>query len=129
MLGTVGGPLISDVIDIGVMLDLVDLDDDSLLTIISGLEEADPTTSTEVGRKLKILNTFLARSYERHLPALASGRPGFALQQEFALYPTAEARKRSRKIKKEKKDRGSKRTLPMNVEMSLRALSKEGQQV
>jgi len=129
LLGTVGGPLISDVIDIGVMLDLVDLDDDSLLTIISGLEEADPTTSTEVGRKLKILNTFLARAYERHLPALASGRPGFALQQEFALYPTAEARKRSRKIKKEKKIRGSKRTLPMNIEMSLRALSKEGQQV
>ena len=47
----------------------------------------------------------------------------------MALYPTAEARKRSRKIKKEKKGRGSKRTLPMNVEMSLRALSKEGQQV
>jgi hypothetical protein len=100
LLGTVGGPLISDVIDIGVMLDLVDLDEDSLLTIISGLESSDPTTSTEVGRKLKILNTFAARAYERHYPALVSGRPGFALQQEFSLYPTAEARKRNRKMKR-----------------------------
>ena len=129
LLGTVGGPLISDVIDIGVLLDLVDLDDDSLLTIISGLESNDPSTSTEAGRKIRILNTFAARAYERHYPSLASGRPGFAIQQEFAMYPTAEARKRARSMKKKKKGRGGKRTLPLNVEMALRSLSKEGQQV
>ena len=129
ILGTIGGPLLSDIIDIGVMTDLVSLDDDSILTIISGLESNDPSTSTEVGRKLKILNTFLGRAYDRHYPSIRGGQAGFALQQEFGFYPTAEARKRSRKIKKEKKSRGSKRTLPLNVEMSLRALAKEGQQV
>ena len=60
---------------------------------------------------------------------MRSGKIGFAAQQEFGFYPTAEARKRHRKAKKEKKSRGSKRTLPLNVEMSLRALAKEGQPV
>ena len=129
ILGTVGGPLISDVIDIGVMMDLIDLDEDGLLTLISGLESNDPSTSTEVGRKLKIANTFLGRLYERHYPAMRSGQIGFAAQQEFGFYPTAEARKRHRKKKKEKKSRGSKRTLPMNIEMSLSTLLKEGQPV
>ena len=129
ILGTIGGPLLSDIIDIGVMTDLVSLDDDSILTIISGLEANDPSTSTEVGRKLKILNTFLGRAYDRHYPSIRGGQVGFALQQEFGFYPTSESRKRNRKAKKEKKIRGSKRTLPMNIEMSLRALSKEGQQV
>ena len=129
ILGTVGGPLLGDAIDIGVMMDLIDLDDDGLLTLISGLEANDPSTSTEVSRKLKILNTFAGRAYDRHYPAMRSGQIGFAVQQEFGFYPTPEARKRHRKAKKEKKSRGSKRTLPLNIEMSLRALSKEGQPV
>ena len=124
LLGTVGGPFISDAVDIGVMFDLINLDDDSLLTIIAGMEEHDPSTSTELGAKLRILNTFLGRAYERHYPAIASGRLGFALQQELALYPTSEARKRGRDAKKKKKQKSNIQN--MGIQDSLSLLQKEG---
>jgi len=127
LLGTVGGPLVSDVIDIGVMLDLIDLDDDSLLTIIAGMEEHDPSTSTELGSKLRILNTFASRGLERHYPNATSGRLGFAIQQELALYATSEARKKARERKKEKKKIKIPKQLPVGFNESLAILQKEGQ--
>jgi len=128
LLGTVGGPLISDAIDIGVMLDLIDLDDESLLTLIAGMEEHDPSTSTELGSKLRILNTFAARAYERHYPAIAGGKIGFALQQELALYPTPEARKRVRSKRKEEKRKKKlmKQQNKSSIDDSLSLLAKEG---
>ena len=113
IISTVGGPLTSDLLDIGVMLDLVDLDEPSILTLITGLENYDPSTSTEVGAKLRILNTFLGRAYERHIPQLKKGRVGWAIQQEFGLYPTAKARK---------KKKSNARAVPMELERALRLM-------
>ena len=128
LLGTVGGPLISDAIDIGVMLDLIDLDDESILTLIAGMEEHDPSTSTELGSKLRILNTFAARFYERHYPAIAGGKVGFALQQELALYPTSEARKRVRnkRIEEKRRKKLMKQQNQSGIDDSLSLLAKEG---
>jgi hypothetical protein len=131
LLGTFGGPLLSDIIDIGIMLDLIDLDDDSLLTLIAGMEEHDPSTSTELGSKLRILNTFLGRAYERHYPAFRSGNIGFAFQQELALYPTAEARKRERKRRKleKKKKKQQARQIPVGINQALMALQQKEEQL
>jgi len=131
ILGTVGGPLLSDIIDIGVMTDLVSLDEDSILTLISGLEANDPSTSTEVGRKIKILNTFLGRAYERHYPSIRGGQIGFALQQEFGFYPTAKARKAKREERQASKRTGlhGGGALPTAVEMALSRMEQEGQKV
>ena len=94
IVSTFGGPLMSDLLDIGVMLDLINIDEESLLALLSGLEKYDPSTqSTGLSKKIRILNTFLGRAVERHIPQMKKGRVGWAVQQEFGLYPTAEARK------------------------------------
>ena len=118
LLATFGGPLVSDVIDVGVMMDLVDLDDDSILSIFTGMEKYDPSTqSTDVSKKLRLLNGFLGRTVERHIPQMTKGRIGWALQQELGLYPTKEARK----VQKEAQDI-RKKLLPADVEKALMAL-------
>ena len=118
LISTFGGPITSDIIDIGVMMDLIDLDEDSLLTLVAGLENYDPYKgSSDVSKKLRILNTFLGRAYERHIPQLRKGRIGWSLQQELGLYPTAEARKA-----KKKADKLRKQLVPSDIEQALKAL-------
>ena len=66
IISTFGGPLTSDLIDIGVMLDLINLDEESLLTLITGLEQYDPSNqSSVVSKKIRILNTFAGRFTEK----------------------------------------------------------------
>ncbi len=114
IISTFGGPLASDILDIGVMLDLINIEEDSLLTLITGLEKYDTNNqSTDLTKKLRLLNTFLGRFVERHIPQLAEGRIGWAVQQELGLYPTAEARK--------KKDL-AKAVVPKEIEQALQQL-------
>ena len=118
LISTFGGPITSDIIDIGVMMDFIDLDDDSIFTIISGLEDYDPyMADSDVTRKIRLANTFLGRAYERHIPQLRKGRIGWSLQQELGLYPTAEARKA-----KKKADKLRKQLVPSDIEQALKAL-------
>lgn len=115
IISTFGGPLTSDLIDIGVMLDLIDLDEESILTLITGLEQYDPSNqSSVVSKKIRILNTFAGRFTERHIPQLQKGRIGWAIQQELGLYPTAEARKTQKAVKD---------ALPPELEQALKAIS------
>ena len=118
LISTFGGPITSDILEIGMMLDLIDLDDPSLLTLITGLEQYDPyANSGDVTKKIRILNTFAGRAWERHIPQIKEGRVGWAIQQEFGLYPTAEARKAQKKVKKIRKQ-----ILPPEIEKALRQL-------
>jgi hypothetical protein len=118
LLATFGGPLVSDVIDVGVMMDLIDLDDDSILSLFTGMEKYDPSTqSTDITKKLRLLNGFLGRTAERHIPQLMKGRIGWALQQELGLYPTKEARKIQKETQKLRKQ-----LLPADIEKALLAL-------
>ena len=120
LLSTFGGPLTSDLIDIGMMMDLIELDDDGLLTLITGLENYDPNNqSTDISKKIRILNTFLGRFTERHLPQILEGRIGWAAQAELGLYPTAEARKKQRAAKQVLSD-----ALTPEMEQALAMLSK-----
>ena len=118
LISTFGGPITSDILEIGMMLDLIDLDDPSLLTLITGLEQYDPyANSGDVTKKIRILNTFAGRAWERHIPQIKEGRVGWAIQQEFGLYPTAEARKAQKQVKKIRKQ-----ILPPEIEKALRQL-------
>jgi len=121
LLATFGGPLVSDALDIGQMLDLIDLDDESVLSIITGMNEYDPSAqSTDLTRKLRILNTFLGRAVERHIPQVRKGKLGWAVQQEFGLYPTKEARE-----VKEETDKMRAKILPPEIEKALKALERQ----
>ena len=100
------------------MLDLIDLSEPSILTLITGLEGHDPyANSSDISKKLRILNTFAGRAYERHLPQLRKGRIGWALQQELGLYPTAKSRKAQKRV-----DKATKKILPPDIERALKQL-------
>ena len=114
IISTFGGPITSDLIDIGIMLDLVDLDDDNILTLIGGLEKYDHEDSA---KKIRILNTFAGRVVSQHIPLLKEGKIGWALQSEAGVYPTAEAKKRQKEL-----DKIRKQILPEDVEKALQAL-------
>ena len=118
IIATFGGPVTSDLIDIGVMLDLINLEEGDYLTLISGLEKYDPyAQSSDITKKIRLLNTFAGRAVERHIPQLMEGRIGWAVQQEFGLYPTAKARKAKKKLKKARKE-----ILPRDIEAALQQL-------
>ena len=114
IISTFGGPITSDLIDIGIMLDLVDMDDDSVFKLIGGLEKYD---ENDAGKKIRLLNSFAGRVVGRHIPQLKEGRIGWAIQQELGLYPTAEAKKRQREL-----DYARKQILPEDLEIALRNL-------
>ena len=118
ILSTFGGPLASDIIDIGMMMDVINLDEDSLLTIVTGMQEYDLNQqSTDLSKKIRLLNGFAGRVIERHIPQINEGRIGWALQQELGLYPTKEAKEKQKTYKKVRK-----RILPSNIEKSLKLL-------
>ena len=120
VLATFGGPLISDLIEIGMMMEMIDLDEDSIWSLFHGLEKRDPDKrSTKNTQMLRIANTFLGRFTERHLPLIAKGGmgAGVALQQEMGVYPTAAAKKRQRRLLKARK-----KLMPEGIEGALRQL-------
>ena len=118
VLGSLGFPALSTIIDIGMLLELQNAQGEEYLTLLTGIEKYDPSnSSTDISRKIRILNTFAGRFVERHIPQLIQGRVGWAAQQEFALYPTA----KSKKIQKEYFDI-RKKTVPKSIEDSLRQL-------
>ena len=119
ILGTIGGPLVSDIVDIGIMLDFIDLDPESLLTIAMGLEHYDQPgiSDRNLAESIRILNTAAARNITRNIPQLAKGKIGWAVQQELGLYPTKEARQAQEKQRKLRK-----KTVPPELEKLLSSI-------
>ena len=117
ILGTLGGPLLSDILEIGMYYDLVNTDEDGWYTILTGMERLDPHVNTKDWKKrIRILNSFAGRLFDRHIPQLSKGRL-WALQSEFGMYPTAEARKMQKKRKKLQK-----KIIPKEINDVLKAL-------
>ena len=118
LLGTIGGPLVSDLVDIGIMMDVINLDRKSLLTVVAGLEEYDRNNkSTDLSKKIRLLNSFAGRTMERHWPSISKGQIGWAVQQELGLYPTAERKKQQKKMKRIRKQ-----VIPKDIDTVLRSL-------
>ena len=89
---------------------------------LTGMEKHDPSTqSTKTTQILRLLNTSLGRTVERHIPLITGGGMGFgiALQQEFGLYPTAKDRKRQKAYQKARAS-----ILPTDIESALQALER-----
>ena len=119
-LATLGGPLLSDILNVGLMLELTNADGEDYVTLLTGLERHDPSnSSTDLTKKIRLLNTFAGRLTERHIPQLRKGRLGWALQQELGIYPTSESRKKQKKL-----DKMRKKLLPKDIEDSLRMLER-----
>ena len=97
IISTFGGPITSDLIDIGMMLDLIDLDDDSLFKLIGGLEKYEYEDNAKI---VRLLNSFAGRLVNQHLPALREGRIGWVAQSELSLYRSAEAKESKQKLDK-----------------------------
>jgi len=117
ILGTIGGPLVSDLVDIGIMMDVINLDRKSLLTVVAGLEEYDRNNkSTDLSKKIRLLNSFAGRTMERHWPSISKGQLGWAVQQELGLYPTAERKKQQKKMKRIRKQ-----VIPKDIDTVLRS--------
>jgi hypothetical protein len=55
----------------------------------------------------------------RHIPQIREGRIGWALQQEFGLYPTKEARETQKEA-----DKMRAKILPPEIEKALRMIEK-----
>tara|TARA_R100001594_G_scaffold19101_1_gene37233 strand:- start:346 stop:3159 length:2814 start_codon:yes stop_codon:yes gene_type:complete len=122
LLATFGGPAISDLIDIGMQMDLINLDNEGIETLFYGLQRRDTNkASTEMTRKLRFLNIFSSRFIERHYPLIAGGGFGWAVAaaQELGVYPTSEAMKAQKKLLKARKD-----LLPEELEKALSALER-----
>ena len=117
IISTFGGAVTSDALEIGQMLDLINLDDPSYLTMITGLEKYDDDTSTDVGRKIGLLNTFAGRAWDRYLPEVRKGRIGWAAQSELGFYPTKRARQA------QKKEEPKARAVPYEIEKALSLLT------
>ena len=122
VVSTFGGPFVSDLLDIGQMLDFINLDDDSVIHKLTGMEKYDPSTqSTKTTQIIRLLNTSIGRAAERHIPLITGGGMGIgvALQQEFGLYPTAEKRKQQKTYQ-----RARAKLLPDELEAALLALER-----
>ena len=98
--GTIGAPAIDTVLNAGMMSEIIKMDDDSLLHLLSGYDDAYAEETSNKYKKDKLysisrlLNTGLNRFAYRHLPQIAKGNIGWAAQSELALYPTAESKKK-----------------------------------
>lgn len=122
VVSTFGGPFVSDLLDIGQMLDFINLDEDGVIHKLTGMEKYDPSTqSTKTTQIIRLLNTSIGRAAERHIPLITGGGMGIgvALQQEFGLYPTAEKRKQQKAYKKARA-----KLLPSDIESALQALER-----
>ena len=129
------GPLVSDAVDFGIAFDLINADLDGIADILVGVNTyTNDTNITDSGRKVKILNTFSQRFYERHFPMIARGNIGMAFQQELGLYPkgkdeTVWAKYAPELIElkgaKKSKKLGGMKKLPFDVYNSLKQLERE----
>ena len=121
IISTFGGPITSTIIDLGVLFDFINLDEDSILSKISGMEKYDPSNrSDKLSQGLRILNTSIGRTYERHIPQMIGGK-GYGkfapLWMELGIYPTAKARKREKVLKSL-----SSKIIPSDIQKALDAL-------
>ena len=132
LISTFGGPLLSDALDIGIGLDLINADFEGITDMLIGVDAyTNDTNLSDTGRKLKILNTFAQRATDRHIPMLMKGHIGMAAQQELGIYPRKEDDNIWKKVvpevfesKKQKEIKG-KRNLPFGVYQSLKRMESE----
>ena len=100
IIGSIGFPVYSDLVNIGMMLDVINMDDDSMLTYLAGLKDSNEKYNDDMlARTIQLLNPAVNRAVFRHLPQLQRGNIGWVMQSELGLYPTKEAKEQQEKFK------------------------------
>ena len=85
----IGAPLISDLIAVGNISGLLDMDDEQKAKLITGWEDYALASGDQKAYEiLKILNVSSSRMFYKTLPTLIEDGPGAALQYEAGLYST-----------------------------------------
>ena len=88
ILGTIGAPVISDLLTLGHLYDFINLDEESLARILVGYQDYGNLTGDQKTYQLaRTLNTTLGRQVYRTIPQLMKGN-FYGIQQEFGLYHT-----------------------------------------
>ena len=95
-LGTLGGPFISDLVTIGNLSGLYEMDEDSWGAYLSGYQDmADKSANEKTKDLVRMLNTQAARAIYSTYPKWRNGsQMGTLLQGELGLFPTKEVRER-----------------------------------
>ena len=105
IMGNIGFPLGSDLLNLGMALKLINLDEESTLSLIAGYDgkhAQEQSSQFEKDRAFylsRILNTGINRFAYRHLPQLTKGLQGDAaalgwvVQSELGLYPKSQKKK------------------------------------
>lgn len=119
----VTGPIFSDVLALGELMELWKMDEDGFLQLAVGYNDYGKATNDQkLYALLRILNTQLGRATYGSLPLLTSGHMGMALQQEIGLYSTS-------KVKEVRKDiRDGIETLSPELIQAMEGLMQEAQQ-
>jgi len=119
VMGNIGAPVLSDLLAIGQLMDIVNMDEDGLLALLTGYDDMSKiSTDRATYEKVRLLNTAAARIIFRDLPQAMKGNPGWALvQSELGLYPTATARKKQEAVKEK---------LPPEIMKALKAIEAAG---
>ena len=131
LIGTLGGPFISDAIGLFNVMGLYEMDSDSMLSYLAGYEEManDTDYSEEI---LQILNPGARRFIKQTVPSWQAGENlGSMFMGEFSLYPTKQSKERKEAILgflgidlDKKKPEPIKTIMDVNIEDVLKSLNK-----
>ena len=99
IIGSIGFPVYSDIVNLGMMFDVINMDDDSMLTYLAGLKDSNEKYDDDgLYRAIQMLNPAVSRAIYRHLPQIQRGNLGWAATSELGLYPTKEAKEQQKKF-------------------------------
>ena len=128
VLGTIGGPFISDLTTIGNLSGLYEMDEDSWAAYLSGYQDmAEESGSEKMKNLVRTLNSQVYRTIYSTYPKWKSGAQfGTLLQGELGLFPTKEVRKRREMLKMtdEKERKAPKTSVDEAILRSLELISK-----
>ena len=105
VIGTLGFPLYSTMLNFGMMTELINMPEDSMLSMLAGFDDQyqKEISNQYKGDKLyaitKLMNTGMNRFGFRHLPQLLDGNLGWAVQSELAMYPTSKAKAQKKMLR------------------------------
>ena len=131
LIGTLGGPFISDAVGLFNVMGLYEMESDSWLSYVAGYEEManDTDYSEEI---LQIVSPGTRRFIKQVIPSWQAGENlGSMLMGELALYPTRESKQRKENLLgllgidlDKKKPTPMKTILDVNVQDVLKSLNK-----
>ena len=89
IMGQIGAPVISDLMTIGSLYDIINMDEDGLGNLLLGYQDyGNISGDQKTYQVLRTLNTTLGRFTHRTMPQLVKGNLGYAVQSELGLYHT-----------------------------------------